>query len=124
MYIDLRKGIYMGLISSAAFFEMCECGSHGRIVLADGSRRKELCSLLEVREDLERCKQQKLLTPEELPELERQIGRSGLPKDERNVSFLHRLCVDLANINIETKEAREKEPSVPKGVYVGKHGTA
>jgi len=70
----------MGLvIESAAYFQLCDCGEHGRIVTASGFLGLEVCSRDEALLSLARCLKVGIVASDEMFEVGEQIGSSSLP---------------------------------------------
>jgi len=97
----------MGLILKKAYLNMCSCGRHGNIVLAEGTDMPEFCSKDNAIEELEMLYDDGLITDEEFVCLEEQIFL--MPLLPENASDIVAMICDI--INQMKREANPYEES-------------
>jgi len=85
------------IIGSAAYFKVCRCGGHGRIIAADGTWGPECASKEAALCSVEAGCLNKVITELEVPELKHMIETSELSARESRSSFLSRMIAGLAN---------------------------
>lgn len=85
------------IIGSAAHFVVCECGQHGRVVLADGKTSSEVTCKDEAMMLVEAAVARGWISGFELPELKRQIATSPLPQESGQETPQAILTASLTN---------------------------
>ncbi|MGH7249707.1 MAG: hypothetical protein ACREGC_01920 [Minisyncoccia bacterium] len=93
----MKGGNVSFLIKSAAFFKVCECGKHGHIVFSNRLNGLEVCSIEGGMKELKGAQNDNRLFQEEVPELKRQILRSSLPREDKEIGILELVCVGFAD---------------------------
>ena len=100
------------IIGSAAYFKVCRCGGHGRIIAADGTWGPECASKEAALCSVEAGCLNKVITELEVPELKHMIETSELSARESRSSFLSRMIAGLANEKLLSVHEEEREPAM------------
>ncbi len=84
------------LVCSAAYFYICpRCKKHGHIVLANGEESEEVASKKKALVLAKELTGGKIITADELPELERQIDVSVLPYENEGMDEELEMSADM-----------------------------
>lgn len=93
------------IIRSAAHFNICACGEHGRLVTADGEESREFCSKEIARRAFDEAVKNGRIAEYETGEVLRQLNASSLTENQEDVpvaaltktaatNILHDICLE------------------------------
>jgi len=98
----------MSLIMAVAYLNLCECGKHGNIVFADGSKTQNFCSKEVARQELEKGLEEKKLTQLEADVVKSQLDQAcKLASSEASASLVASLVSELENFTASCLEGTE-----------------
>jgi hypothetical protein len=95
------------IIGSAAHFVVCDCGTHGRIVLADGSTTNEVASIQAALAVMDALIKGNHVTDVEVPILRWQINSSRLPNEQCQAGPYGQLASDIRNVSLRLTPGTE-----------------
>ena len=101
------------LVVSSAWFDLCNCGGHGRIVLSDGSKSDEFCSKQSGTQIVQNLHSEGKLTRHEVLFLKGEINKSRLPKETYQSDFRSYATTEIFN-----EHRNSKKGPTPNSKYV------
>ena len=100
-----KKGEGEMIIGSAAYFKVCKCGGHGRIIAADGTWGPECASKEAALCSVEAGCRSNMITELEVPELMHMIENSELPAKDDGANFMGKMWTELINeLRLDNRE--------------------
>ncbi|GEM_PF-4398333 len=101
----------MSLVIRAAYLDICRCGEHGKIVLADGTIGPEFCSKQAAQDELKRLYGEKLVTEPEFRFLKEEISNlPRLPSTDKQINHLGLIACDFLTALRKSHDPMEQSP--------------
>jgi len=106
------------MLFKAAYFDICQCGKHGRLVFANDETSGEFGSKEKAREALNLNVARGVVSKFEYGEALRQINQSSLAEREGDVGLLTHIALDITRLAEELGEEGEEADEPPHAKYV------